>query len=79
MDCDDGGVGCVSGAAQPASIVKANPAAEFARSLSNLPGRFLRFSDVEYRIQQNIAPGGQVLGFGVFDLATRTAYSASWR
>ena len=79
MDCDDGGVGCVSGAAQPERIVNANSTAGFARRLSNLLARSSQFRGVQHCIQQDVAPGGQVLGFGVFDLATRTAYSASWR
>ena len=60
MDCDDGGVGCVSGAAQPERIVNANPTAGFARRLSNLLARSSQFRGVQHCIQQDVAPGGQV-------------------
>jgi hypothetical protein len=72
MDCDDGGVGCVSGAAQPERIVNANPTAGFARRLSNVLARSSQFRGVQHRIQQDVAPGAQVLGSSISRHARRS-------
>src|SRR5690242_9417378 len=71
------GVCCGGDAAQPASIVKDKTTAKFACSLSNLRD-LLPFRSVQHRVEKHIAAGGQVLGFGVFDLVVADAADAGY-